>query len=103
MAGIASIRNSLAGTESLQAALRAVALPEESWRKSLAGMDTIDKTMRELNAKNVTAQIELPRAYDVPKLIVPPRFEETPMGRATLESVENSRQVAKKWMTSWSS
>jgi hypothetical protein len=96
MAGIANIRNSLAGTESLQAALRAVALPEESWRKSLAGMDTIDKTMRELNAKNVTAQIELPRAYDVPKLIMPPRFEETPMGRATLESVESSRQVAKK-------
>lgn len=96
MAGIANIRSSLAGTESLQAALRAVALPEESWRKSLAGMDTIDKAMRELNAKNLTAQIDLPRAYDVPKLIMPPRFEETPMGRATLESVENSRQVAKK-------
>lgn len=96
MAGIANIRSSLAGTESLQAALRAVALPEESWRKSLAGMDTIDKAMRGLNAENVTAQIELPRAYDVPKLIMPPRFEETPMGRATLESVENSRQVAEK-------
>lgn len=96
MAGIANIRRSLAGTESLQAALRAVALPEESWRKSLAGMDIIDKAMRGLNAENVTAQIELPKAYDVPKLIMPPRFEETPMGRATLESVENSRQVAKK-------
>lgn len=96
MAGIADIRGSLAGTESLQAALRAAALPEESWRKSLVGMGAIDKAMRGMNAENVTAQIELPRAYDVPKLIMPPRFEETPMGRATLESVENSRQVAKK-------
>lgn len=96
MAGLANIRSSLAGAESLQAALRAAALPDESWRKSLAGMDTIDKAMRGLNAENVTAQIELPRAYDVPKLIMPPRFEETPMGRATLESVENSRQVAAK-------
>lgn len=96
MAGIADIRSSLAGTESLQAALRAAALPEESWRKSLSGMDAIDKAMRGMNAENVTAQIELRRAYDVPKLIMPPRFEETPMGRATLESVENSRQVAKK-------
>lgn len=95
MAGIANIRSSFAGTESLQAALRATALPGESWRKSLAGIDTIDKAMRGLNAENVTAQIELPRAYDVPKLILPPRFEETPMGRATLESVENSRKVAK--------
>lgn len=96
MAGLANIRSSLAGTESLQAALRAAALPEESWQKSLAGMDTIDKAMRGLNAENVTAQIKLPRACDVPKLIMPPRFEETPMGRATLESLENSRQVAKK-------
>lgn len=96
MAGLANIRSSIAGTESLQAALRAAALPEESWRKSLAGLDTIDKAMRGLNAENVTAQIELPRAHDVPKLIMPPRFEETPMGRATLESVENSRQVAAK-------
>lgn len=96
MAGLANIRSSLAGTESLQAALRAAALPDESWQKSLAGIDTIDKAVRGLNAENVTAQIELPRAYDVPKLIMPPRFDETPMGRATLESVENSRQVAKK-------
>ncbi len=96
MAGIANIRSSLAGTESVQAALRAVALPEESWRKSLAGMETIDKAMRGLTAEKVITQIELPKAYDVPRLIMPPRFEETPMGRATLESVENSRQVAKK-------
>ena len=96
MAGIADIRKSLAGTESLQAALRAAALPEESWRKSLTSMGAIDKAMRDLNAENAIAKIELSRAYDAPKLIMPPRFEETPMGRATLESVENSRQVAEK-------
>lgn len=96
MAGIANIRSSLAGSEFLQATLRAAALPEESLRKSLAGIDTIDKARRGLNAENVIAQIELPRAYDVTKLIMPPRFEETPMGRAILESLENSRQVTEK-------
>lgn len=96
MAGIADIRKSLAGTESLQAALRAATLPEESWRKSLTSMGAIDKAMRDLNAENAIAKIESSRAYDSHKLIMPPRFEETPMGRATLESVENSRQVAEK-------
>lgn len=96
MAGIADIRKSLAGTESIQAALRAATLPEESWQKSLTGMGAIDKAMRDLNAENAIAKIELPRAYDAPKRIMPPLFEETPMGRATLESGENSRQVAKK-------
>lgn len=96
MAGIADIRKSLAGTESIQAALRAATLSEASWQKSLTSMGTIDKAMRDLNAKNAFAKIELPRANDAPKLIMPPRFEETSMGRATLESVENSRQVAEK-------
>jgi uncharacterized membrane protein len=96
MAGIANIRSSLAGAESLQAAVRAAALPEESWRKSLAGMDTIDKPMRGLNAENVNPQIPSYKTHDLPKFIAPPRFEETPMGRATLESVEISRSVAKK-------
>ena len=96
MAGIADIGKSLAGTESIQAALRAATLPEASWQKSLAGMSAIDKAMRDLNAENPVAKIELPRVYDAPKPIMPPRFEETPMGRATLESVENSRQVAEK-------
>lgn len=96
MAGIADIRRSLAGSESLQAALRAATLPEESWRKTLVGMDHIGKAMRDLKAESATAQIGLPRTYEAPKFITPPRFEETPMGRATLESVENSRQVAEK-------
>jgi hypothetical protein len=96
MAGIADIRKTLAGTESIQAALRAATLPEESWRKSLADIDTAGKVMRGLNVENVAAQVEFPRTYDAPKIMMPPRFEETPMGRATLESVENSRQVAEK-------
>lgn len=96
MAGIADIRKTLTGTESIQAALRAATLPEEPWRKSLADIDTVGKVMRGLNAENVAAQVEFPRTYDAPKIMMPPRFEETPMGRATLESVENSRQVAEK-------
>lgn len=96
MAGIADIRRSLAGTESLQAALRAATLPEESWRKSLVSIDVIDKAMHDLNAEKATAQIDLSRTYETPRLIMPPRPEETPMGQATLESAENSRQVAEK-------
>lgn len=96
MAGIANIRSSLSGAESLQAALRKFSLQEESWRKSLSSMDTIDKAIRGVNAANKAVQVELPKAHDVTELIMPPRFEETSMGRATLESLENSRQVAKK-------
>lgn len=96
MAGIADIRKTLAGTDSIKAALRAATLPEESWRKSLSDMDTIGKAMRSVNTENIAAQIELPKAYDAQKIFIPPRFEETPMGRATLESAENSRQVAEK-------
>jgi hypothetical protein len=96
MAGIADIRKTLAGADSIQAVLRAATLPEESWRKSLAEIDTVGKVMRDLNTQNVATQVELPRTYDAPKIMMPPRFEETPMGRATLESVENSRQVAEK-------
>lgn len=96
MAGVADISRSLAGTESIQAALRAATLPEEIWRKSLSGEDAIDKAMRDLNAEKATARIEFPRIYEAPKLIMPPRFEETPMGRATLESAKNSSQVAEK-------
>lgn len=96
MAGIANIRSSLAEAESLQAALRAVTLQEDSWRKSLSSMDAVDKAMRGVNAANAAVQVELPKTHDVTEFIMPARFEETPMGRATLESVENSRQVAKK-------
>jgi len=96
MAGIADIRKTLAGTDSIQAALRAATLPEEPWRKSLAEIDTVGKVMRGLNTQNVAAEVEFSRTYDTPKIMMPPRFDETPMGRATLESVENSRQVAEK-------
>lgn len=87
MAGVADIRNALAGTESIQAALRTATLADESWKKSLMGISAFEKA---------TAQIELPRAFDIPKLIMPPRPEDTPMGRATIKSAENSRQVAEK-------
>lgn len=79
MAGIADIRRSFASTESLQAALRAAKLPDESLRKLLA-----------------SARIESPKTYEVPKSVLPPRFEDTSMGRATLESANNTRQVATK-------
>ncbi|MXS86310.1 hypothetical protein ABO04_10480 [Nitrosomonas sp. HPC101] len=79
MAGIADIRRTLAGTDSIQAALRAAMLPEESWRKSLADIDTVGKVTRGLNTETAAAQIESSRAYDVPKILMPPRFEETPM------------------------
>lgn len=51
MAGIADIRKTLAGTDSINAALRAATLPEEPWRKSLADMDTIGKAMRSVNTE----------------------------------------------------
>lgn len=94
MAGISDIRNSLAGTESLQAAWRAASLQNETWRKSVTGMDAVEKAMRDLNVEKITAQIELPKSYDPSRLIMPPRPEETPIGRATLQNAQNSRQLA---------
>lgn len=91
MAGIANIRNSLAGTDSFQSALRAASLQEGSWGKHLSGMDSIAKAMRSLDA----AQIGVPK-YEPPQFIMPPSPEETRLGRATLESAENSRQVVEK-------
>lgn len=91
MAGLADIRNSLAGTASFQSALRAASLQEEAWRKPLSGIDSIAKAMRGIDA----AQIEIPK-YEPPKFVMPPSPEETRLGRATLESAENSRQVVEK-------
>lgn len=94
--GLVNIRETLAETDSIQAALRVAILPEESWRKSLADMNIISKATEDLNTGSVAAHIKLSGDYDPPKFVMPPLFEETQMGRATLESVENSRQVAKK-------
>lgn len=96
MAGIADIRKTFLGTDSIQAALRAATSQEDSWRKSLTDMDKVSKSMPGLNTENLAAQTELLKANNVPKILMPPRFDETPMGRATLESLENSRMLAKK-------
>lgn len=99
MAGVADIRNALAGTDSIRAALRAVSLTEDSWRKSLADTDLIGKAMRGFSDENLISQLKSPKTFDTPNIMMPPRFEETPMGRATLKSQENSRLVADKMDT----
>jgi len=96
MAGIANIGSSFAATDPLLASVNGVALAEEPWQKHLESIDTFDKLMEGFNTKNAAAQSELPKVYDVPRFKMPPQVEETPMGRATLESAANSRQVAKK-------
>ncbi len=96
MAGVADIRKALAGTDSIQAALRATSLKDDSWSKSLTDTDTIGKEKRSFEVKNSTTQLRSPKAFDTPHIMPPPQFEETPMGRATLKSLENSQQVAEK-------
>lgn len=96
MASIASIHGSLAATESIQAALREAKPPIAGLKKSFLGISTINQALSNSNSKKIPDQFKLPNADSLYKLAIPPKFEETPMGRATLESVENSRQVAEK-------
>jgi hypothetical protein len=96
MAGIASIHSSLAATESIQAALREATLPIASLKKSFSDISTINQALGNSNSKKIADHLKLPGPDSLYKPVMPPKFEETPMGRATLESVENSRQVAEK-------
>lgn len=72
MADIANIRSSLSTTGYARTALQNVILPR------------------------VSDHIKLAEASSLHKPIIPPRFEQTPLGRATVENVENLRQVAEK-------
>jgi len=81
MVGLADIRKSLAGSEALQTALRA----------STGGLSKtqIDEVMRH----SKTADLLSRTIIDPPKFYSP---EEMPLGKATIESARNSREVAKK-------
>lgn len=68
---------------------------------SFLGKGALEKLQEQMSGiANIRSSLEraesLHKAYELPKFIAPPRFEETPMGRATFESLENSRQLAKK-------
>jgi hypothetical protein len=86
MAGLATIRSAMAGTGALQEAMRAASTTA-----------AYEEAMRAANFHDTAGRITgAPRAMEILPLPMPPRPENTPLGRATLESAENSREVAQK-------
>lgn len=91
MAGLADIRSSaMCGSQALLAALQNA--PVDVLKKAaLNSMNPIEKAIVVGNLKGIEAA---PRR-DL-SLLLPPRPEDTLLGRATLESAKNSREVAQK-------
>lgn len=113
MAGITDIRSSaMSSSEALRAAMQAG--PVDALKKAVLtsmnpiekamrdlpsgalndglGMGAIEKAMRGLNLEG----IEKTPIHTIPEYRLPPRPEDSRLGRATLESAENSRDVANK-------
>lgn len=90
MAGLGNIRSAMPGTVAFQAAMRASSPPGDeslsAFEKAVRGINNIDM-VRDINATPI---------HRFPQLPMPPRPEDTRLGRATLESAENSREVAQK-------
>lgn len=94
MVNLVDIRSALCGvnTDAIKSAMRATESYASSLKKSLADTNGIESGLRDLHATG----IESPLTIKLPPLSMPPNPEETLLGRAALESAENSRNVAQK-------
>lgn len=99
MAGLADIRNAMSGTEAMQAAMRVSGQPGDAWKNGLAGTSVFEKAMHGVARGDIMKGIVSPQTSEPFKIQMPPRPEDTPLGRAALESAENAREVAQKMDT----
>lgn len=96
MAGLVDIRSgAMSNTESLRAAMRAASLPNDELNSALERTSTFGKAMREANPGGNLRGVEAAQTHNI-SLLMPPRPEETLLGRATLESADNSREALQK-------
>lgn len=93
--GLADIRKSLSGTGAIGDAMRAAGLTGDSLNNAFASTRGITDAMRDVNRASIPSSITT-TPIELPKIHIPPRPEETPIGRATIESAQNSRDVAEK-------
>lgn len=96
MRGLANIRSAISGTEAQQAAMRASSLLGDALKGSLASSSASKTAMHGVHLGDTVRGIEAARTLKLPQIPMPPRPEDTRLGRATLESAENSREVALK-------
>ncbi|OZA27503.1 MAG: hypothetical protein B7X93_09000 [Hydrogenophilales bacterium 17-61-9] len=96
MAGLADIRNAMSGTEAMRAAMLASGQPGDAWKNGLAGKSVFEKAMHGVAHGDIMKGIVSPQTSEPFKIQMPFRPEDTPLGRATLESAENAREVAQK-------
>lgn len=96
MAGLASIRESLGALDSFKTSLGSAGLLDRSTREALAGFRPTTETLRDLSRGASFARLETPRSMDIPVMPALSRPEETVLGRATLESAENSREAVRR-------
>lgn len=96
VAGLADIRRSLSGTEALKEAMRSAGLSDNTLNGGLASTRALEGMIRDLDRANIPMGLEASRTIEMPRIQMPPRPEETPVGRAAIESAQNSREVAQK-------
>lgn len=94
MAGLADLRSAMSGTDHMQAAMRASGALDRSWRDSLPEKTELERAMSMAESAGQMNTFATPRSIEIGPIYAPPTFEETPIGRAVLESTENTREVA---------
>lgn len=91
--GLADIRKSMSGTDALKEAMREIGRYDDVLKATFTSTRAIDEVTRGINQQSIPKAFE-PRAIESQRIHMP-RPEDTPIGRAALESAQHSREVAK--------
>lgn len=96
MEALSDIRSTMPGTDAVQAAMKGLS-PLVDVLNVAKGSGRTTKNEIEGTRERVRAEEVISRQSRIhPEVFIPPRPEETPLGRAAIESAENSRDVARK-------
>lgn len=96
MSGLASLRSAMSGTEAMQAAMRASGVLGSSLKDALAENSALESAKRALYDQPHKGLFATPTPIESPAIYIPPSFEETPLGRATQQTLESSREAVQK-------
>jgi len=95
MVGLSNIRQSMAAAENIKAAMDA----SNVWGQTVLGPSTETRSaadeIREISRINFVPEFERSRSEEIPSFALQSP-EDTPLGRATLEGVENSRETVRR-------
>ena len=96
MAGLSSIRQSISAMDSLKAAMGSTGLLDRSIHDVLVGVQSAPDKLSDLGCGTDIFGPAAPRAVEMLSFPIPPRPEDSALGRATLESAENSREAVQR-------